>query len=109
MVKCLGICFSLCCALGSPPQRTRGDSNMAATIKGEPNPHEIKINPHNTQPTTLTFYYYFLYLFYAFRTNILVRYRLCCIAHTTQTRAYIELFSEELPVVCRAYPVLLLQ
>lgn len=43
MVKCLGICFSLCCALCSPPQRTRGGSNTAATIKQEPNPHEIKI------------------------------------------------------------------
>lgn len=45
MVKCLGICFSLCCAPCSPPQRTRGGSNTAATIKKEPNPHEIKIKP----------------------------------------------------------------
>lgn len=29
--------------------------------------------------------------------------------HTTQTRAYVELLSEELAVVCRAYPILLLQ
>lgn len=45
MVKCWGICFSLCCALGSPPRRTRGGSNMAATVKKEDNPPEIRINP----------------------------------------------------------------
>lgn len=45
MVKCWGICFSLCCALGSPPRRTRGGSNTAATVKKEDNPPEIRINP----------------------------------------------------------------
>lgn len=32
-----------------------------------------------------------------------------CIVHTAQTHAYIELFSEELAIVCRAYSVLVLQ
>lgn len=45
MVKCWDICFSLCCALCSPPQRTRGGSNTAATTKKEPTCHEIKIKP----------------------------------------------------------------
>lgn len=31
-----------------------------------------------------------------------------CIVHTAQTHAYIELFSEELAIVCRAYSVLVL-
>lgn len=42
MVKCLGICFSLCCALCSPPQRTHGGSNTAVTTKRESNPHVTK-------------------------------------------------------------------
>lgn len=104
MVKCLGICFSLCCALCSPPQRTRGGSNTAATIKREPNSKAM-----GTQPTNITFYYYFLYLFYACGTQILVRYRPRCMVHTEKTQAYIELFSEKLAIVCRAYPILLLQ
>lgn len=47
MVKCWGICFSLCSALCSPPQRTRGGSNTAATVKKEDNPREIRINPQH--------------------------------------------------------------
>lgn len=60
MVKCLGICFSLCCALCSPPQRTRGGSNMAATIKREANSRETT---RKSQPAVITFYYNFLCLF----------------------------------------------
>lgn len=45
MVKCWGICFSLCCALCSPPRRTRGGSNTAATVKKGDNPREIRKNP----------------------------------------------------------------
>lgn len=45
---------------------------------------------------------------------MLVRYRLRCAVHTTKKNkkklgAHIELFSEELAIVCGAYPVLLLQ
>lgn len=47
MAKCWGICFSLCCALCSPPQRTRGGSNTAATVKKGDNPREIRINPQH--------------------------------------------------------------
>lgn len=45
MVKCWGICFSLCCALCSPPRRTRGGSNTAATVKKGDNPRQIRKNP----------------------------------------------------------------
>jgi len=67
MVKCLGICFSLCCALCSPPQRTRGGSNMAVTIKRKSNPREMKI-----KPTNKTFYCCFLYLLCTCWTNIFI-------------------------------------
>lgn len=57
MVKCLGICFSLCCALCSPPQRTHGGSNTAATIKREPSPRETRpfLRFHIWQGTDITF------------------------------------------------------
>lgn len=98
MVKCWGICFSLCCALCSPPQRTRGGSNMAATIKQEDNPREIRINPQHRDC----------------KHNILLPPSVCvrcsrdrCLRAAAP--AYIEFFSEELAIICRAYPVLLLQ
>lgn len=102
MVKCLGICFSLCCALCSPPQRTRGGSNMAATIKREQNPRETEEKKEKGQPAVITFYYVFFFCICSTRrTKSLVRYIPAC--------AYIELFSEELAIIRRAYPVLLLQ
>lgn len=98
MVKCWGICFSLCCALCSPPQRTRGGSNTAATVKKEDNPREIRINLQHQDC----------------KHNILLPPSLCvrrsrdrCLRAAAP--AYIEFFSEELAIICRAYPVLLLQ
>lgn len=58
MVKCWGICFSLCCALCSPPQRTRGGSNTAATIKKETQSSWGQNKAEGT--ANITFYCYLL-------------------------------------------------
>lgn len=102
MVKCWGICFSLGCALCSPPQRSRGGSNMAATIKeGKPIPVRGKQSRGYT----------------ALEHNVLllppalirrVRGRDAG-SGAVSLKAHVELFSEELAIVGRAYPVLLLQ
>ena len=60
MVKCWGICFSLCCALCSPPQRTRGGSNTAATIKKETQSSWGQNKAEGT--ANITFYCYLLCL-----------------------------------------------
>lgn len=66
MVKCLGICFSLCCALCSPPQRTHGGSNMAVTTKKETNPHMIKKKQQVQSRLSKYFIVCPLYLIYDF-------------------------------------------
>lgn len=82
MVKCWDICFSLCCALCLPPQRTRGGSNTAATNKKRTKSSWDKHKATGTEPTHIIFYYYFLYMFCACRTNI---YSMLCVIHMAQT------------------------
>lgn len=106
MVKCLGICFSLCCALCSPPQRTHGGSNTAVTTKRESNSH-VKKKEIKPQVQSLLTKHFIAFCFPELVVSLpdkhLHPHQLysCC--------AYIELLSEKLAVVSGANPVLLLQ